>query len=281
MTRPRSAPPASALVDKSARCEAGSGLRFAALDPDAAQPEKPVPPMVRPRDSVRIDSVNSVSRLSSWGKWRHSLAEMLTQNRQKLRRCCQKPLLSRELSVNKRDGVVDSTVSALKSPEINLSLEEAALGKARRRVPSDACADRIALTPPRMPFSAVSSAFRSGSELPVLAPSPPVISLLMSCSTTPRFFDQDLGIQGVFATKRGRRPPIVPVFPLLAGRKRPRVAPLRRENADGGLPANACSRRIAPTPRMLCSWLGIRSAALRLASARGHGARSPRLAESV
>ena len=55
----------------------------------------------------------------------------------------------------------------------------------------------------------------------------------MSCSTTPRFFDQDLGIQGVFATKRGRRPPILPVFPLLAGRERPRVAPLRCENADG------------------------------------------------
>ncbi|MBV8107311.1 MAG: hypothetical protein JO223_22365 [Hyphomicrobiales bacterium] len=39
MTRPLSAPPASALVVSSDRWEAGSGLRFAALDPQVAKRE--------------------------------------------------------------------------------------------------------------------------------------------------------------------------------------------------------------------------------------------------
>ena len=54
-TRPRNALPASALVDNSPRWEAGSGRRFAALDPHAAQPEKLVPPMSGPAFTNQID----------------------------------------------------------------------------------------------------------------------------------------------------------------------------------------------------------------------------------
>jgi hypothetical protein len=172
----------------------------------------------------------------------------------------------------------------LKSPPI----EEAALGKARRRVPSDACAGRIALTPPRMPFSAVPSGFRFGSELPVLAPSPPVISLITAnylpvnvLFHDPAFFRSRSWNSRRFRNETRSETPNSPCFPPVSRPQAPPGGAIAARKCRRRLPANACSRRIAPTPRMLCSWLGIRSAALRLASARGHGARSPRLAESV
>jgi hypothetical protein len=165
--------------------------------------------------------VNSVGRLFSWGKFRHSLTEMLTQNRQKLTRCRQKTTIAGRTLRGHEQRRRRQHRNRLKSPQI----EEAALGKlaaarplGRMRGPHSAYAaphaifgrpDRISLGGGTRCSCSVATCYLPDNRE------------LMSCSTIPRFFDQYLEIKGVFATKRGRRPPIPPVFSLLAGRQPP------------------------------------------------------------
>ena len=115
-----------------------------------------------------------------------------------------------------------------------------------------------------MPFSAVPSGFRAPVGIPCSCSSPPVTFLITAnflpvnvLFHDPAFFRSGSWNSRRFRNETRSETANSPCFPLVSRPRAPPGGAIAVRKCRRRLPANACSRRIAPTPRMLCSWLGI------------------------